>query len=60
MPGSGARVKRKRVVLSLATKVQIVECAKKGDSIAISISSELNIGNQTMHDTLPILAFPNF
>uniref|UniRef100_A0A8C8SCB4 Uncharacterized protein n=1 Tax=Pelusios castaneus TaxID=367368 RepID=A0A8C8SCB4_9SAUR len=42
-------VKRKRVVLSIATKLQIVERAEKGESIA-KLSSEFNIGNQTVRD----------
>ncbi|XP_028658938.1 jerky protein homolog-like [Erpetoichthys calabaricus] len=49
MLGSSAGVKRKRVVLSIATKLQIVECAKKGESIA-KLSSEFNIRNQTVRD----------
>uniref|UniRef100_A0A8C4SR40 HTH CENPB-type domain-containing protein n=1 Tax=Erpetoichthys calabaricus TaxID=27687 RepID=A0A8C4SR40_ERPCA len=39
----------KRVVLSIATKLQIVERAEKGESIA-NLSSEFNIGNQTVRD----------
>uniref|UniRef100_A0A8C4RMN9 HTH CENPB-type domain-containing protein n=1 Tax=Erpetoichthys calabaricus TaxID=27687 RepID=A0A8C4RMN9_ERPCA len=42
-------VKRKRVVLSIATKLQIVECAENRESIA-KLSSEFNIGNQTVRD----------
>uniref|UniRef100_A0A8C8T197 Uncharacterized protein n=1 Tax=Pelusios castaneus TaxID=367368 RepID=A0A8C8T197_9SAUR len=42
-------MKRKRVVLSIATKLQIVERAEKGESIA-KLSSEFNIGNQTVRD----------
>uniref|UniRef100_A0A8C4SGZ7 HTH CENPB-type domain-containing protein n=1 Tax=Erpetoichthys calabaricus TaxID=27687 RepID=A0A8C4SGZ7_ERPCA len=51
MSGSSAGVKRKRVVLSIATKLQIVECAEKGESIA-KLSSEFNIGNQTVRDNV--------
>ncbi|XP_028661789.1 jerky protein homolog-like [Erpetoichthys calabaricus] len=49
MSGSSAGAKRKRVVLSIATKLQIVERAEKGESIA-KLSSEFNIGNQTVRD----------
>uniref|UniRef100_A0A8C4TJD3 Jerky protein homolog-like n=1 Tax=Erpetoichthys calabaricus TaxID=27687 RepID=A0A8C4TJD3_ERPCA len=44
-----AGAKRKRVVLSIATKLQIVERAEKGESIA-KLSSEFNIVNQTVRD----------
>lgn len=40
-------------------KLQIIECAKKGGTIA-KLLSEFNIGNQTEHNITHILAFVNF
>jgi hypothetical protein len=43
--------KRKRVVLTIAKKLQIVERAKNGESIS-KLVSEFNIGNQTARDII--------
>jgi transposase-like protein len=43
--------KRKRVVLTIATELQIVERAENGDSIS-KLAAEFNIGNQTVRDII--------
>jgi transposase-like protein len=43
--------KRKSVVLTIATKLQIVERADNGEWIS-KLAAELNIGNQTVRDTM--------
>lgn len=59
MSGSGVKVKWKRFLVSVNTKLQIVKHAKNGESIA-KIPSKFNIGNQTVRDIPPILALSNF
>lgn len=49
MSGPSAEVKKKRVVLSSATKLQIVERTEKGESIA-KLPLEFDFGDQTVHD----------
>jgi predicted DNA-binding protein YlxM (UPF0122 family) len=39
------------VVLTVATKLQIVERAENGESIS-KLAAEFNIGNQTVHDII--------
>lgn len=54
MSGSGIRGEKKKAVLSIATKLQIVERAKNGESVS-NLSSEIKL-----HDIAPIRVFVNF
>lgn len=47
-------MRRKKAVLSIATKLQIVERAKNGESVS-NLSSEIKL-----HDIAPIRVFVNF
>ncbi|XP_067135810.1 jerky protein homolog-like [Centruroides vittatus] len=50
-PKNTNKMKRKRVVLTIETKLKIVKRLQKGESVS-KLSKEYNIGNQTVRDIL--------
>ncbi|XP_023219539.1 jerky protein homolog-like [Centruroides sculpturatus] len=50
-PENTNKMKRKRVVLTIETKLKIVKRLQKGESVS-KLSKEYNIGNQTVRDIL--------